>query len=157
MVVVPPYRLSTEKARLVLPKHISLSDAIFNLQRIGLLVAAISQGDEEALQHALHDRLHEPYRQPLVPELQVLRKMLRGLPVLGCVLSGTGPSVLIIVHQRHKAEVMDYLQAWNAKTAGPVTRDSSHIQDVALTEGLYKILDLQVDDQGLIEMLEPRR
>ena len=59
-----------------------------------MLVAALATGDTKALSVALADCLHQPFRAPLVPGLRdVLALRLPGL--LGCVLSGAGPSVLV--------------------------------------------------------------
>ncbi|MGH7194472.1 MAG: homoserine kinase, partial [Candidatus Saccharimonadales bacterium] len=74
IVVVPRYVLSTRKARAILPKMVAREDAVNNVQRVALLLAAVHNRDEDALMQALFDRLHEPYRQSLVPELPAVRK-----------------------------------------------------------------------------------
>ncbi len=58
IVVVPPYVLSTKKARSILPKTVRHEDAVANVQKVSLLLAAVANRDEEAMQEALHDRLH---------------------------------------------------------------------------------------------------
>jgi len=132
LVVVPPYELSTQEARRVLPRRVSMSQAVKNLQRTGLLIAAVVKQDQDTLREALLDELHEPYRIHLVPELQALRRDLASLPVLGCVLSGAGSSSLVLVHESNHAEVKSYLNDWAEKRQ-------------------YKpqILDLSVDTKGL--------
>ena len=81
-IVVPDFDLPTSKARAVLPSGYSREDAVFNVQRASLLIAA------------LEDRFHQPYREALVPGLhEILR--LRAPGLLGCVLSGAGPSILV--------------------------------------------------------------
>ena len=132
IVCVPPYVLSTKKSRSVLPKQILRHDAVHNVQKVALLVAAVQNKDEDAMQEALHDRLHEPYRAELVPELGGIRKAVSDLPVLGCVLSGAGSSVLTIVNQRHRRHVVECLQDWTKK----------HCPGA-------EILDLSVDQEGL--------
>jgi homoserine kinase len=93
-VVVPDFALPTQEARRVLPDSYSKADAIFNVQRAALLVAALVTGSTAAFPTALEDRLHQPYRAPLVPGLEeVLR--LRAPGLLGCALSGAGPSILV--------------------------------------------------------------
>jgi homoserine kinase len=67
---------------------------IFNVQRSALLVAALATGTTAAFPAALEDRLHQPYRAPLVPGLEEILK-LRAPGLLGCALSGAGPSVLV--------------------------------------------------------------
>ncbi|MEO8663616.1 MAG: homoserine kinase, partial [Bryobacteraceae bacterium] len=93
-VVVPDFILPTVEARAVLPQMYSKQDAIFNIQRAALLVAALATGTTSAFPAALEDRLHQPYREKLVPGLAEILK-LRAPGLLGCALSGAGPSVLI--------------------------------------------------------------
>ena len=64
---IPDAELSTNKARGVLPENVSRADAIYNLSRAALLVAALSAGDFEALREALKDKIHQAQRAPLVP------------------------------------------------------------------------------------------
>ncbi len=94
---VPEYELPTEIARSVLPKDVPLEDAIFNAQRMGMLVQALYTKDAELMKLALKDRLHQPYRMKLVPGLEKIMENLKHEEnVLGCVLSGAGPSILIV-------------------------------------------------------------
>ena len=72
--VIPPYELSTEQARAAIPPQVPLFDAVYTAARAALLVAAVEQGRPELLVDALDDRLHEPYRAPLVPLLATVRE-----------------------------------------------------------------------------------
>jgi homoserine kinase len=93
-VVVPNYAIPTKEARAVLPDCYSLADTVYNVQRAALLVAALATGDASVFPTALDDRLHQPFRAQLVPGLaEILRLRKPGL--LGCTLSGAGPSVLV--------------------------------------------------------------
>ena len=82
------------EARAGLPDGYSRPDAIFNVQRSALLIAALATGDVHAFPTALEDRIHQPYRLKLVPGLEEILK-LRAPGLLGCALSGAGPSVLV--------------------------------------------------------------
>lgn len=93
-VVVPDFALPTKQARAVLPTGYSKEDVIFNVQRAAMLVAALVTGTTAAFPAALEDRLHQPYRAGLVPGLAEILK-LRAPGLLGCALSGAGPSVLV--------------------------------------------------------------
>lgn len=93
-VVVPDFDLPTSKARAVLPDCYSRSDAVFNVQRAALLIAALATGATSAFPTAFEDRFHQSYRAPLVPGLDEILK-LRAPGLLGCVLSGAGPSILV--------------------------------------------------------------
>jgi homoserine kinase len=107
-VVVPDFILPTSKARAVLPDSYSREDAIFNLQRATLLVAALATGTSSAFPVALEDRLHQPYRVALVPGLKDILH-LRAPGLLGCVLSGAGPSVLVF-YERGAESVCDLVR-----------------------------------------------
>ncbi|MGE5568894.1 MAG: homoserine kinase [Rhodospirillales bacterium] len=93
-VVVPDFDLPTTKARAVLPDSYTREDAIFNVQRAALLMAALATGNLSAFPTALEDRFHQSYRAPLIPGLKDILK-LRAPGLLGCVLSGAGPSILV--------------------------------------------------------------
>jgi homoserine kinase len=107
-VVVPDYVLSTSKAREVLPTTYSRADAVFNVQRSALLIVALATGTTSAFPTALEDRMHQPYRFPLVPGLQQIAD-LRAPGLLGCALSGAGPSILVF-HERGHEEVCELVR-----------------------------------------------
>jgi homoserine kinase len=102
-VVVPDYELPTSEARRVLPDSYSRDDAIFNVQRSTLLIAALTTGTTEAFPMALEDRLHQPHRFALVPGLEEIVK-LTAPGLLGCALSGAGPSILVF-HERGRGDI----------------------------------------------------
>jgi homoserine kinase len=107
-VVVPDFDLPTVKARMVLPETYSRRDAVFNVQRSALLMAAMATGTISAFPAALEDRFHQPYRESLVPGLgDALR--LRAPGLLGCTLSGAGPSILVF-YERGYGEVCDLVR-----------------------------------------------
>jgi homoserine kinase len=107
-VVVPDFVLLTEEARTVLPTSYSKQDAIFNVQRASLLIAALATGTTSAFPAALDDRIHQPYRASLVPGLDEILK-LRAPGLLGCALSGAGPSVLVF-YERGSEQVCDLVR-----------------------------------------------
>jgi len=104
-VVVPDFVLLTHEARTVLPTSYSKADAVFNVQRSALLIAALATGTVSAFPTALEDRMHQPHRAPLVPGLDEILK-LRAPGLLGCALSGAGPSVLVL-YERGSENVAD--------------------------------------------------
>lgn len=104
-VVVPDFVLPTVEARRVLPQSYSREDTIFNVQRSALLIAALTQGITDAFPAALEDRLHQPYRFGLVPGLEEITR-LRVPGLLGCALSGAGPSILVF-HERGSEHVCE--------------------------------------------------
>ncbi len=98
LLAVPEQALSTEEARRVLPAHYSRADAVTNVQNSMLLLAAFTQGRPDLLSAALEDRIHQPYRAALCPLLPCLQELKGKDGILGAVLSGAGPSVLIFLH-----------------------------------------------------------
>jgi homoserine kinase len=107
-VVVPDFDLPTVKARAVLPAEYSRADAVFNVQRASLLIAALATGSTWAFPAALEDRFHQPYRAALVPGLTEILK-LRAPGLLGCALSGAGPSILVFFERGYDS-VCDLVQ-----------------------------------------------
>ena len=97
LLAIPDDPLSTEEARRVLPSEYSRADAVFNVQNALFLLAAFTQGRTDLLRSALQDRIHEPYRAPLCPLLPALRELAGSEGILGAVLSGAGPSVLLFL------------------------------------------------------------
>jgi homoserine kinase len=100
-VVVPDFLLPTTEARRVLPASYSREDTIFNVQRSALLITALATGVTDAFPTALEDRLHQPYRFHLVPGLEEITH-LRAPGLLGCALSGAGPSILVFYERGHE-------------------------------------------------------
>ena len=92
VIATPRVGLATVKARGVLPATLSRADAVFNVQRTALLLQAVHTGSLDAIAGALDDRLHQPYRAPLVPGLADALAF-RHPTVLGAFLSGAGPSI----------------------------------------------------------------
>lgn len=97
LLAVPEQSLSTEEARRVLPSHYSRADVVANVQNSMLLLAALTQERTDFLSAALDDRLHQPYRAALCPVLPCLQELKGKEGILGAVLSGAGPSVLVFL------------------------------------------------------------
>ena len=104
LVAVPDKALSTEEARRVLPAQYSRADAVANVQNAMLLLAAFTEGRPDLLSAALEDHIHQPYRAPLCPLLPCLQPLAGEEGILGAVLSGAGPSVLIFLDPRTLAQ-----------------------------------------------------
>lgn len=96
-VCIPYYKLLTELARSVLPKEINFKDAVYNIQKSAQLITAITNGNEDIMRSALKDRIHQPYREKLIPGMvDIIEKLREEQNVLGCVLSGAGPTLAVI-------------------------------------------------------------
>lgn len=98
-VCIPDYELATNIARSVIPDEIPIKDAIFNLKHSAMLIEAINTQDKDLMKIALQDRIHQPYREKLIPGMKEIKEALKHEEnVLGVVLSGAGPSLLVISH-----------------------------------------------------------
>lgn len=96
-VCIPDYKLLTELARSVLPKEIAFKDAVYNIQKSAQLITAITNKNADIMRSALQDRIHQPYREKLIPGMVDIIKALKEEDnVLGCVLSGAGPTLAVI-------------------------------------------------------------
>ncbi len=99
---VPDFQLSTRMAREVLPEKVSRQDAIFNIGRASLLVAALCKGNEYFLRQSFEDALHQPYRAELVPGMMEVFSAARAAGALGAALSGAGPCLMAYVLERDR-------------------------------------------------------
>jgi homoserine kinase len=95
--LVPAISSSTAEARAILPPSVPRSDAVFNVQRVALLLASLQAGEVAPLATAMDDRLHQPYRERLFPWMPRVIAAARAAGALACVLSGAGPSLLAVV------------------------------------------------------------
>jgi homoserine kinase len=106
LLIVPDFQLQTQKARAVIPKSVSLQDAVYNIQRSALTVAALLSNDFRFLRQSLKDKIHQPFRAPLIPGFEEVLGLqennIRGL--LGICLSGAGPSILAFA-ESHLSEI----------------------------------------------------
>jgi homoserine kinase len=97
VVVLPDFPLLTADARAALPPTLARADAIFNVSRLGLLLHALTSDEPDCLRVAMGDRLHQPYRLPLIPGAAAAYDAAYAAGALGVALSGAGPSLLAFV------------------------------------------------------------
>jgi len=93
VVAIPDFPLSTKEARRVLPQSVKFADAIYNVSRSSFLVAAIATGNFDMLSLAMNDRLHQPYRVPLIRGFDEVAQAAMDAGALSVALSGAGPSI----------------------------------------------------------------
>jgi homoserine kinase len=133
LVLTPEYSLPTAESRKVLPDRITREDAVFNLQRVALLLQALQSGNFSLLREAINDRLHQPSRQKLVPGLE--RALALEHPdLLGVCLSGAGPSIVALA-ERNLSGVEKLLEEAFAPTGLPfkIRRLRVHQNEPALS------------------------
>ncbi|MEK3882701.1 homoserine kinase [Paenibacillus sp. PL2-23] len=118
LVAIPAFQLATEKARHALPSTVSMADAVFNVGRSSLLVAALASGELELIRHAMKDRLHQPYRAALIPGMAEILERAADYGALGAALSGAGPTLIAFVDGasgEKKAALAEFLKSTLAK------------------------------------------
>ena len=102
VVVSPRSQLPTHVARAALPRSVSRADAVYNLQRTALFIAALAQQRYDLFWEATRDRLHQPRRESLVPGLAGALALPPRPGLLGVALSGAGPSIVALVDANEK-------------------------------------------------------
>ncbi len=123
VVLVPPFSLSTEAARGLLPDSVPHAAAAANSARTALLVAALASAPEQLLR-ATHDLLHQQQRRPAMPETLALVDRLRA-DDLPAVVSGAGPTVLVLCSGHQCESVATYApEGWWAR---PVQLDRAGV------------------------------
>lgn len=99
----------TDESRASMPSTIDRSDAVFNLGRLGLLIAALYEGNAELLGLATQDRLHQPTRLAAAPETKQAVESALEAGAHAAWLSGSGPTVAIVVEPGDEQTVTDAL------------------------------------------------
>lgn len=94
--LIPDYPLPTSKARAAMPDAYSREDVVYNLGHLGLLVASLASSDMSQLAAAFSDRVHEPYRLPLMPGIQEAKQAALDAGALAALVSGAGSTMLIL-------------------------------------------------------------
>lgn len=94
-VCIPTFELKTSVARSVLPKSISMSDAVSNISHSVALIKALETGDMNLLKIANVDKLHQDYRFPLINNSDFFKDFAEKNNAT-CMISGAGPTILLI-------------------------------------------------------------
>lgn len=113
VVVIPDFELSTEKARKVLPDKVSLEDAVFNVQRVSLLISSLVNKDFNLLKVAMNDRLHEPYRKKLIPNFDKVVENALNSGAVGVSLSGAGSCMIALAKENFEDIGKSMVEAFN--------------------------------------------
>lgn len=108
IVAIPKYELKTKDAREALPKSLSYADAVNNISRIINLPRAFNDGDINLLLDLFVDRLHEPYRGPLIKEYNEIKSICSSYNI-PMAISGSGSTMLIISKSKDIISKIDHL------------------------------------------------
>lgn len=121
--LIPPFTLSTAKARAVLPSTVERKDAITNVSHLALLVASLINGYDHGLKLGFKDRLHQPYRGKLIKNYHPIMTILeQDEAILGAYLSGAGPTIMAMIRAedekgvvRIKKELGSLINGWKVE------------------------------------------
>lgn len=133
LVVIPRLEIATKRAREVLPQQVPHQDAVFNLNRLALLLAGLSTDRLDLLAAGTEDRLHQPYRAALLPGMEAILEEGRRAGALAVFLSGAGSSLLALVTEESDEIGRRMSERW---------RSEFGIEN--------SVLLLEIDRQGLI-------
>lgn len=112
VVAIPEFNLSTHSARQVLPQTVPFKDAVFNISRTALVIGALCQGEFQHLRYALEDKIHQPYRQHLIPGMQQVFAAALEQGALGAAISGAGPCLIAFADDGYEEIGMAMVQAF---------------------------------------------
>lgn len=101
-VIYPDSKLSTGKARTTLPYKVSHRDAAYNTAHSALLVSAIAGKKYNLLAEAMNDKLHQPYRMKMIPDMEEIFNIYKEAGAYGAYLSGSGPTLAAIIPTKEK-------------------------------------------------------
>ena len=135
---LPRFSTSTREARRLLPARVPYADAVFNLSRAALFVAAMTSGRLDLLRTATQDRLHQPYREVLFPRMRDLFQAALSSGALAVWLSGSGSALLALTAGRAEAVAEGFTSA--ARAAG--------------VAGRARVVDLAADG-ATVELISP--
>lgn len=143
VLAIPDSPVETALARACLPRTVAMEDAVFNVSRAALLVAALSAGRFDLLDAAMEDRLHQPYRASLVPGLDDVLRAARDAGAFGASLSGAGSAVIAFAPESAVQTVADAMVAAFAQhdlRARTISTEVDLEGTVVETDGGYRSL-----------------
>lgn len=141
-IVIPEYTLPTEEARAGMPEKIPMEDAVANLRAVTHWQLFMESGDFDWLRRAVKDRLHQPYRTPLIPDFDAVQEMARANGEGVVTVSGAGPTILAMFP--HRTDLRPFRRAVEEYAAG--------------VDRALKVLAVKPDNIGarLLRPLEPQ-
>jgi homoserine kinase len=123
VLAIPEFELSTAAARRVLPSAVSREDAVFNIAHLGLLLRGLATNHREWLRAGLQDKLHQPYRQTLIPGYEAIATAAVASGAYGLVISGAGPTLLALTDRANADQVAEVItNVWEQQGIKSVVR-----------------------------------
>ncbi len=128
---VPGYETCTRDMRAVLPAFVPYADAVYNIGHASLLIPALAAGDDKAIARALHDRMHEPYRTPLLYGFDEVKQAALSEGCIAFYVSGSGSTLMSIYADPEFPKAM--------------------AKRIARVRGAWRVMPLAVDRAGTVE------
>lgn len=137
-VLIPDQSMATKEARKALPEQYSKADAVFNISRAALFVAAMGAGDLAAMDEATQDRLHQPYRASLFPPLYDTFAAAKRAGAHAAWLSGAGSSIAALCDEEQcravSTAMLETIQSTGYSGRTLITRIAPRGAEVATVE-----------------------
>lgn len=130
LAIIPDFELSTRDAREALPKEYCKEDVVFNISRVSMLILSLISGDEDNLKASLGDKIHEPYRYKLIPEIEEIEKIIKESNAIGHYLSGAGSTIMLILNSNDE------------KTESEIRKKLERLSNS------YSVMPLEIDKKG---------
>ena len=130
LAIIPEFELSTKDAREALPKNYTKEDVVFNISRVSMLILSLISGDEDNLKASLEDKIHEPYRYKLIPEIEEIEKIIKESNAIGHYLSGAGSTIMLILNSNDE------------------TTESEIRKKLERLSNSYSVMPLEIDKRG---------
>ncbi|WP_160680214.1 homoserine kinase [Clostridium sp. C8-1-8] len=128
--LIPDFKLSTDKARAVLPKTIDYKQGVYNIGRVALMISALSSGNLDLLKIACKDKLHEDYRAELIENFYDIKNKCSEFNALAVFLSGAGPTIMVMLRKDDSSflnNIRNYLDTLRSR---------------------WEVLELDIDNEG---------
>ena len=94
--IIPPYEVHTSEARKVVPTEVPLSTAVWQMGRIAGMTRGLETGDTDLIAAANDDRLQEPFRRPLIPDYEDIRRVCLDGGAKTLWISGSGSTLMAV-------------------------------------------------------------
>ncbi len=135
--LIPDFEVSTPEARKRVPQTFSKADTIHILNRASLVTAAFATGRLESLRGCFDDRIHQPYRAPLIPGMDAILAAGVKAGAIGGWLSGSGSTLMCLALENPEA-VATAMQRKMPKAAVHILKPDNAGLKVSLKEGAKK-------------------
>jgi homoserine kinase len=143
IIALPAVALSTTEARAALPPEVPLKSAVFNIGHALLTAQALTSGNFELLAQAMADRLHQPFRQPLIPGCEQAAAQALAAGAAAVTLSGAGPSLAAFAPPVGRHDLIASAMRTAFEASGVTCRTFVLPVDVQGTKLKWKLVDSQ--------------